>query len=203
MTDPPQSQLKQIFLKNGGILDLVKTPKTDFELVETLPRGKMLRLLHHHQIVKPKFITDCLKAGKLVDWKKYRLWKDQSGNLFTTKEEKMNARFIGKLSSPNFVDEKIYERSGYSEEQRMALSEELQDFLKERKLPKSWEDYTHPRKSIGEYYKKSRLHWLSTWKAELHHLVAELTRPPLMEGEKMGQFIAHIDIGTGDKLFSL
>ena len=80
----------------------------------------------------------------------------------------------------------------------MALSEELKEFLKERKLPKSWEDYTHPRKSIGEYYKKSRLHWLSTWKAELHHLVAELTRPPLMEGEKMGQFIAHIDIGTVD-----
>ncbi|CBY23907.1 unnamed protein product [Oikopleura dioica] len=195
LTDPPVSELKQIFLQNGGIMDLVKTPKTDFEIVENLPRAKILRLLSHHQTVKPAFVTDSLKAGKLLDWKNYRLWQDNSGNLFVTKELILDAQFIGKLSCPDTVDESLYSPSEESEDDRLALSEELTLFLKGRKLPKSWDDNISPRKSIGEYYKKSRLHWLSTWRAELAHLVAEMPRTMPAAEVQMGQFIAHIDIG--------
>ena len=66
-------------------------------------------------------------------------------------------------------------------------------FLKGQKLPDSWSVFNHPKKSIFEFYKNSRLHWLSTWRVELNDWVGERAR--MAKSEKYAdRWIMHIDI---------
>ena len=43
----------------------------------------------------------------------------------------------------------------------------LVDFMNGRPLPESWNVFNSPDKTIFEFYRNSRLHWLSTWRTEL------------------------------------
>ena len=50
---------------------------------------------------------------------------------------------------------------------RDKLMPSLVDFMNGRPLPESWNVFNSPDKTIYEFYRNSRLHWLSTWRTEL------------------------------------
>ena len=146
-------------------------------MVQNLPRAKRERLLAHHQVVKPAFITDSVAAGYLLDWRKYSHFDGLTGKGTTegTRETFGHDDLIrGYLSRPadleNF-DFSVPDRPG-----KDVLDVDLKKYLKDSKLPESWAIFNNPKKSIGEFYVNSRLHWLSTWRMELADMVCALPR---------------------------
>ena len=64
----------EILNRYGGVLDLVLTLKTDFHVVENLPRAKLIKLKETDKKIHTTFITDSVQQKKLLDWRHYRLW---------------------------------------------------------------------------------------------------------------------------------
>ena len=61
---------------------------------------------------------------------------------------------------------------------RDKLMPSLVDFMNGRPLPESWNVFNSPDKTIYEFYRNSRLHWLSTWRTELADWVRKREKNP-------------------------
>ena len=125
-----------------------------------------------------------------MDWRDYRHWNKHFG------AETINTcSIIGSLSRPDAC------KSTYTlppNDDRDKLMPSLVDFMNGRPLPESWNVFNSPDKTIFEFYRNSRLHWLSTWRTELadwvrksskNQKIAENSRKPTDK-----QFVIHIDI---------
>ena len=97
----------------------------------------------------------------------------------------------GYLSRPSDLDDDptmlLEEKAG-----RHDIDPELLRFLAGSSLPESWKVFNRPEKTISEFYKNSRLHWLSTWRMELADLVAGFKREQAIRITNGA--IMHIDI---------
>ena len=85
----------------------------------------------------------------------------------------------GYAEEHDFQKVKILENFDFSVPDRPGKDEldaDLKKYLKDSKLPESWAIFNNPKKSIGEFYVNSRLHWLSTWRMELADMVCSLPR---------------------------
>lgn len=132
---------------------------------------------------------DSAREGKLLDWRRYRLW-DGGGAKTTGRLTSHDHLIKGYLSKP---DE--FETDSFTLQPRKGrdqLDPTLVTFLKGGKLPDSWSVFNSPQKTIGEFYRQSRLHWLSTWRQELADMVRALPRQPV--GYSSRQCLMHIDI---------
>lgn len=76
-TKPTAEHLKRIMLMHGGVYHHYESSNTTHVIASNLPdcKVKQLKTLN---VVKPSWITDSLKAGTLLDYKKYLLYSNQS-----------------------------------------------------------------------------------------------------------------------------
>ncbi|VVC24976.1 Hypothetical protein CINCED_3A018327 [Cinara cedri] len=76
-TLPSADELKQIMMENGGVYHHYHRPDiTTHVIASNLPTAK-LKLLKQYRIVKPEWISDSIKAGKLLNFKDYLLFIDK------------------------------------------------------------------------------------------------------------------------------
>ena len=50
-TKPPAHELEVLLGRFGGVRDYVLTPRTDFHIVENLPRAKRIKLRDHDKVM--------------------------------------------------------------------------------------------------------------------------------------------------------
>lgn len=142
-------------------------------------------MLEHHTIVHTSFIIDSITQKKLANWRDYRHFEDA----YLSKKKKIRHY----LTRPSYMDT-LAENLVLSENPKRDQPDvSLIKFLKGQKLPDSWSVFNHPKKSIFEFYKNSRLHWLSTWRVELNDWVGERART-VDRDKAADRWIMHIDI---------
>lgn len=73
---PSADELKRIMMENGGVYHHYHRPNlTTHIIASNLPTAK-LKLLKQFKIVKPEWISDSLKEGKLLNYESYLLFID-------------------------------------------------------------------------------------------------------------------------------
>ncbi|XP_049541118.1 DNA repair protein Rev1 [Anopheles darlingi] len=72
-TDPSADELKRIMMQNGGVFHHYKRPTTTYTIASILPDVKV-RAITSETIISPRWVVDCLKAGRILDYSRYLLY---------------------------------------------------------------------------------------------------------------------------------
>ena len=98
-TDPTADELKRIMMVNGGIYHHYKSSKTTHIIATNLPDTKVKALKGNEVICSPKWISESLQAGKLLDYTSYLLYSNASSSQpklnFAKAKDAKNENFLG------------------------------------------------------------------------------------------------------------
>ncbi|XP_052873602.1 DNA repair protein Rev1 [Anopheles cruzii] len=72
-TNPSAEELKRIMMLHGGIYHHYKRPTTTYTIASVLPDVKV-RSITSEIIISPRWVTDCLQNGRIVDYTRYLLY---------------------------------------------------------------------------------------------------------------------------------
>ncbi len=149
-TDPSSDELKRIMMVNGGTFHhYFSRSKTTHTIATNLPDSKVKALKGDEPICHPNWITDSLKEGRLLDFRKYLLYTAQSKS-----QPKIGFGEAAKPSSSSTAaDAKVNEPNSGPTGRTLDANDS---------------------KFIGEYYNNSRLHHISTMGANFKQYVSEL-----------------------------
>ncbi|VDP13308.1 unnamed protein product [Soboliphyme baturini] len=142
--DPPAEQLKRIVLDNGGQYHVYATDERTHVIASNLPHSKLSRLKSTDKIVRPEWIMDSLAAGCLLPERDYRLLRTENIEKFC---ESVPGTSEKEFSAAATSSSKQYTRS----------------------IPA-----TNDPNFLSEFYKKSRLHFLSSWGQEMKKFVQQI-----------------------------
>uniref|UniRef100_A0A7E4VG16 DNA repair protein REV1 n=1 Tax=Panagrellus redivivus TaxID=6233 RepID=A0A7E4VG16_PANRE len=74
-TDPPSHELRRLIIENGGEYHhYYLHGRTTYQVAANLAKTKVERLRASEKIIKPEYITDCLKKGRLLPEGDYLLF---------------------------------------------------------------------------------------------------------------------------------
>lgn len=247
-TKPSSDELKRLMMLHGGNYEhyLYRT-KVTHVIATNLPDSKV-RELKGLKVVRPEWITDSIKAGKLLSYTTYQLYTAKSGRQqglsgFTVKQNSTDSSTISDLDiqsvhengldlgkdkidlemrNLDFMDT----HSTDSCSERLNSNQNNPDFhrdvsvesMKQHDVKTNSDKTLHKRethmntdhspakagdpKFINEFYNNSRLHHLSTWKAEYRDYVNHLqTMSTGFPGhEKLRQIVLERDNGSDTDL---
>ncbi|XP_035914348.1 DNA repair protein REV1 [Anopheles stephensi] len=72
-TNPSADELKRLMMLHGGVFHHYKRSTTTYTIASILPDVKV-RSITSEIIISPRWVVDCLKEGKLLDYSKYLLY---------------------------------------------------------------------------------------------------------------------------------
>ncbi|XP_035793890.1 DNA repair protein REV1-like [Anopheles albimanus] len=72
-TNPSADELKRIMMQNGGVFHHYKRPTTTYTIASILPDVKV-RSITSEIIISPRWVVDCLNAGRILDYSRYLLY---------------------------------------------------------------------------------------------------------------------------------
>uniref|UniRef100_A0A182SQ83 DNA repair protein REV1 n=1 Tax=Anopheles maculatus TaxID=74869 RepID=A0A182SQ83_9DIPT len=75
-TNPSADELKRLMMLHGGVFHHYKRPTTTYTIASILPDVKV-RSITSEIIISPRWVVDCLKEGRLLDYSKYLLYTQQ------------------------------------------------------------------------------------------------------------------------------
>ncbi|EFA04888.1 DNA repair protein REV1-like Protein [Tribolium castaneum] len=100
LTNPSSDQLKLLMAQHGGTFHLYQSSTTTHIIASNLPNVKINKL-GSVPIVKPSWITDSIALNKLLDYKRYLLYTNQ-----TTTQPPLDFPVVAKTASdPHFLEE--------------------------------------------------------------------------------------------------
>ena len=73
-TDPSADELKRIMMLNGGTFHHYISKKTTHVIANNLPDAKVKRLIGNEPICHPRWISESLSAGRLLDFRSFLLY---------------------------------------------------------------------------------------------------------------------------------
>ncbi|CAI4216591.1 unnamed protein product [Parascedosporium putredinis] len=197
-TQPPLHVLHKELVKHGAaFLQYLDSKTMATHIIASSLTPKKAVEFARYRIVKPAWVTDSIKAGKLLPWSDYRVVDEgprqkvlrfDGSNIISqnNSQRKTGYREQTQNSFYNSQFEKILPRSNGTprsalpseaakagENQSLADAEQLKTLTSEEYNAWLLTD-PHIRKSssanpnfLAQFYSESRLHHLSTWKAEL------------------------------------
>ncbi|RMD44011.1 hypothetical protein DV735_g1132, partial [Chaetothyriales sp. CBS 134920] len=197
-TQPSLSDLHRLIVSHGGgFLQYLdgKTAVTHLIASQLTPKKKVE--FARYRIVRPAWVVESVNAGRLLPWHAYRLVDEgstqkvlgfENGNLEPVEEAGEDAELIKERPEP--------EKRQLTAEEHNAL------LLSNPHLAKS--SSANPD-FINQYYRESRLHHLSTWKAELKaRLQARAQQSPILQTSRQRRtaagsrrrYILHVDFDS-------
>ncbi|TRY61780.1 hypothetical protein TCAL_06254 [Tigriopus californicus] len=175
-TSPSADQLKRIMMMNGGTFHhYFNAKKTTHIIATNLPDTKVKNLKGNEPICHPRWISESLQAGKVLDYRKYLLYSAQ-----TTTQPKLNFPSSTANPPPKPIEpEKPHDLPmGPAEPvdtDGMSSSSPLRQNQVDPEVSGSSKalNATDSR-FLGEFYNNSRLHHISTMGANFKRYVNEL-----------------------------
>ncbi|XP_060534356.1 DNA repair protein REV1 [Cylas formicarius] len=153
LTHPPANELKDLMAAHGGEYHMYQVPSTTHIIASNLPNTK-IKHLGAVPVVKPAWIIESIALGKLIDFKRYLLYTNQS-----SKQPALPFPIVTKPIS-----------NGDSSHARATASACVNVATSSGRVAKTASD----PKFLEEFYSNSRLHLIATLGAEFKHLVARL-----------------------------
>lgn len=160
-TQPPCSTLMEIILNNGGMCTMTYTSTTTHIIADNIPISKMKKYLKNRNtsrtpILKPQWILDSLQMKKLQNINDYQLLSTSNDLLFKRNEKKNDER-----NERNERKNDIF-----------IADDENQRYLK---MFGKMSTLTNPN-FVQDFYSKSRLHLLGTFKLYYQQIFKELQK---------------------------
>lgn len=162
-TSPTAEELKRIMLANGGVYHHYYNSKTTTHIIASnLCDAKIKKLKGDEKFVKPEWIVESLKANMLLDVKPYLLY---TGLTLDKGQKKLDIASIQKKNDDNqtAIERKIDEAHSSEPVPPGDTSRHS------REMKRAGED-----DFLSEFYKRSRLHHISTMGALFKRHVTEL-----------------------------
>ncbi|KAF7316736.1 hypothetical protein HMN09_00406700 [Mycena chlorophos] len=146
-TEPPQHELRRLLVENGGIFEpyLDRKSSVTHIITDNLTNAK-INEFQHMKVARPQWLTESVKAGTLLPWKDYKWTKDPALPL-----PQPAANVPRYAADPSNVNAN---RVMADPAWRAANTAAAPGYVK-------------------KYFENSRLHFLSTSKAEAQQLVRE------------------------------
>ncbi|XP_046443006.1 DNA repair protein REV1-like isoform X2 [Daphnia pulex] len=162
-TSPTAEELKRIMLANGGVYHHYYNSKTTTHIIASnLCGAKIKKLKGDEKFVKPEWIVESLKANMLLDVKPYLLY---TGLTLDKGQQKLDIASIQKKNDDNqtAIERKIDEAHSSEPVPPGDITRHS------REMKRAGED-----DFLSEFYKRSRLHHISTMGALFKRHVTEL-----------------------------
>ncbi|VEN59386.1 unnamed protein product [Callosobruchus maculatus] len=180
LTRPSADELKNIMATHGGEFHMYQSSTTTHIIASNLPNVK-IKNLGTIPIVKPSWIVDSVAMNKLLDFKKYLLYNNQSRTQprldFTIVQKNENFTIPPKSSVDGTSKANDSTKIGISNLERNVGDHDLTKVentsvvdTKSKAITKTAADPNF----LQEFYQNSRLHLISTLCAEYKNLVNKL-----------------------------
>ncbi|EPB91895.1 hypothetical protein HMPREF1544_01189 [Mucor circinelloides 1006PhL] len=148
-SNPPAMDLRRMILQHGGDYQHYLKKLSVTHIIATNLTNAKLQEFRSYKVVRPEWITESIQAQQLQPWQQYRLVPRATAQrelVFTSNNEKAAAEKVtGEILNAHVL----------SNDWARQISAVNPTFIK-------------------RYYETSRLHYLSTWKAELKSIVEQL-----------------------------
>lgn len=93
-TDPSADELRRLMMLHGGQFHVYYSrSKTTHIIANNLPNSK-IQELKGQKVIRPQWITDSIKAGKLLPYMQYQLYAKGKGLLFTGRNVRQTTNII-------------------------------------------------------------------------------------------------------------
>ncbi|CAH1118562.1 unnamed protein product [Phaedon cochleariae] len=175
LTKPPLHELKNLMAAHGGIFHAYQVSSTTHIIASNLPNVK-IKHLGSVPVVKPSWITDSIDLKKLLDYRRYLLYSNQSKS-----QPRIDFPAVEKPSTSGFsVDEKSSTsvESGPNIFEKAEVKPEVNSVgttkVVAQQNPKFPTKTASDPSFLEEFYNNSRLHLISTLGAEFKQLVGEM-----------------------------
>ncbi len=160
-TTPTAEELKRLMLAHGGTYHHYYNSKTTTHIIASnLCEAKIKKLKGDEKLVKPDWINDCIKANTLLDFKPYLLY---SASSLDRGQQKLDNVPVQKKNNESYSNN----LTNKTNEAHMSATGPSDD--RHREMKRAGED-----DFLSEFYKRSRLHHISTMGALFKRHVAEL-----------------------------
>ncbi|KAJ8967009.1 hypothetical protein NQ314_003126 [Rhamnusium bicolor] len=179
LTKPPIQELKNLMAAHGGVFHMYQVSSTTHIIASNLPNVK-IKHLGTVPIVKPSWITESISFGKLLDYRRYLLYTNQSSTQpridfpilekpLATKADNASAS-CSKATKDNEISENIEENLVNTD---CVSSVSADSTVLEQKSRAPTKTAADPN-FLEEFYNNSRLHLISTLGAEFKQLVGQM-----------------------------
>ncbi|KAF7721374.1 deoxycytidyl transferase [Apophysomyces ossiformis] len=181
-TDPPQSELRRLIIQYGGDFQHYLSKTTVTHIIASNLTNRKMHEFRAYKVVKPTWITDSIKANKLLPWTQYRVIPKHQAQKELSFLKSMTEKDSHALGPQD-------KKTAESNETPTSLPKPLTVPLspdKQKPGTGKNEDTIAPTDRaqkpmttanpdfLKTYYSSSRLHYLSKWKAELKDIVRKL-----------------------------
>nr|XP_020504038.1 DNA repair protein REV1 [Labrus bergylta] len=100
-TDPSADELRRLMMLHGGQFHVYYSrSKITHIIANNLPNNK-IQELKGEKIIRPEWITDSVKAGRLLPYLQYQLYSKQKGPLFPGMTPRQNSEIPGPSRQPS------------------------------------------------------------------------------------------------------
>ena len=152
-TNPSSDELKRIMMTHGGVFHHYQNHQTTHIIASNLPDVKVRALKGDEKIVKPEWITESVKAGRLLDYSQYLLYTHQNKH-----QPRISFKQAEQSSSP---------------EPAPSVEEAVDNGETNESIKWVAKDATDAR-FLGEFFNNSRLHHIATMGANAKDYVSGL-----------------------------
>lgn len=171
--DPPADELKKLLMEHGGVYHhYFEKDKTTFMIASSIPVAKM-NAMKNFKVVKPEWLVECIKAGKMLNYNEYLLLPHCSYSLFTSKLSSLPlSNMTEDQNSMNndglaFPSKEVQSSTHHSHKIVHSTCESNLNMNAKTARDDNF---------INEFYSNSRLHHLSTMSVKLKAFINELRR---------------------------
>ncbi|KAG5680848.1 hypothetical protein PVAND_010329 [Polypedilum vanderplanki] len=156
-TNPSADELKRVMMEHGGIFHHYQRSFTRFVIASNLADVK-IRSNITKNIIRPEYITDCLKANKLLDYSNYLLHTNKNSH-----QPQINFK---KVESKTEEQEDEYFDFNLD-----SLNQKIQNAQKEEKTGTAYD-----KNYLQEFLNNSRLHCISTMASSFKFYITDLRK---------------------------
>ncbi|KAJ2078691.1 deoxycytidyl transferase [Coemansia sp. RSA 988] len=188
-TQPSHYELKKLLLERGGqFLHYISKSQVTHIIASNLSRSKE-KEFRNYQVVRPEWIVECVRADRLLSWHSYRLIGsgnmgapvvplniDELGphiDLVTHINQERPVTQSAAMTKEPVSHLRVQTDSSTSTHKMSAVVDRFGEGLNRKWVRRNLATESD---FIPRYYEHSRLHHLSTWKAEMKDYVAQLRR---------------------------
>ncbi|KAL2315547.1 DNA repair protein rev1 [Schizosaccharomyces pombe] len=209
-TKPSYTELRQMIVSNGGTFIQYVDGKTSISyLVCSFLTPSKARQWKHQKVVKPEWIVDCIEQKKILPWINYRTFQASSAQAtlsFVASKPSQPEGNLEDIQTSSQEEEHDNEKDKTKESKAKGFLDDLSGLSASSlhnyqllKNPNVRNSTTQNQDFLENFFSSSRLHHLSTWKADFKNEIQAMTtasepvRPIMKDKSKKSRFLLHVD----------
>lgn len=184
-TDPSPLVLKRLIIEHGGsICSYFGKKSASTHVIAAYLTNQKIKDLKHHKVVKPEFITACIERNALLNWSSYKTIPENSSSMLNFGVKDLNS---AELETKELDEDVSQHQPSGSIDTEWTTEKQIEWIHSIRKSVNCLDP-----NFISDYFRKSRLHFMSTRKLDLKMRCRQY-KPPSNFVSQPGKVLMHVD----------